>query len=184
MKSRTFWVEQNMLRSHHMSRKLLVGTLLVTAATLGLVFTLGRRPLMRSMDVATFVARDLRDEHVRVRGTLVHGTLCRLDTECGYRFKLQSHDLVWNSDGTPLPTPYAELPVRYDGCVVPDTLRDVAGVDLRLVVEGERCQSCHDFAASQIFAMYPYKYELHPDGGEPLDAVWRTPRCSALAPRM
>ena len=44
------------------------------------------------------------------------------------------------------------LPVRFAGCVVPDTFRDVPGLDVEVTVEGELCDTCHTFDASMLIA--------------------------------
>lgn len=159
-KCRDFAWNESCFAARDMSRRLLVGTLLATAATLGLVFTVGRRTPVYSIGVAEFVERGLADERVRVRGTLVHGTLCKMETGCGYRFRLEDRDR-WRTDATRVPTSRGELPVSYDGCDVLDALRDVPGLDLGVVVEGERCEGCHDFQASQVFTVSSGKYEFN-----------------------
>lgn len=166
-----------------MSRKLLVGTLVATASLLTLVFSLGPRPPGYPMDVAEFMARDLHDERVRVSGTLIHGSLCTARIGCDYRFKLAPR-ARWTTDGAPLPASRAELSVRYDGCVVPDTFYDRPGVDLGVLVEGERCQGCHAFEASQILTRSTGKYETYPDGGPRVLPAIPVPRCGPEAPRM
>jgi cytochrome c-type biogenesis protein CcmE len=165
-----------------MSRKLLIGTLLAGAGALALVFTLGPPTRIYSMGVSEFVARRISDQPVRVVGTLVHGTLCKVDASCGYRFHLQGRPR-WNADVAE-PGLRTELSVRYDGCLVPDTFREVPGLDLEVVVEGEQCQGCHDFAASQIMTRSGGKYEMNPDGGPRVYPTSPMPRCRAHTPRM
>ena len=60
---------------------------------------------------------------VRAEGTLVHGSLEKRDQPCEYRFTIAKNG--------------AELPVRFAQCVVPDTFRDVPGMDVGVTVEGE-----------------------------------------------
>ena len=60
-------------------------TLLATGAILALVFTVSNKPAVYSVGVSQYLHRGMWDQTVRVRGTLVHGTLCRLDADCGYR---------------------------------------------------------------------------------------------------
>jgi cytochrome c-type biogenesis protein CcmE len=142
-----------------MSRKVLLGTLLVNAAVLGLVFgTNVTRPIY-SFGVADFLTRPRWDERVRVQGTLVHGTLCKVEEPCEYRFALSDRG--------------QSLTVSYESCVVPDTFRDVPGLDLRVTVEGERCQGCHDFEAAVVMAQCPAKYQLNASA-----APLPIPRCS------
>ncbi|MGA2447745.1 MAG: cytochrome c maturation protein CcmE [Polyangiaceae bacterium] len=99
---------------------------------------------------ARFVGRP-----VRVEGDLVHGTLEKRDSPCAYRFSLQRHGV--------------ELPVRYAGCVVPDTFRDVQSLDLSVTVEGE-LQRDGVFEATNVLAKCPSKYEMQQrkDRGEHL----------------
>jgi cytochrome c-type biogenesis protein CcmE len=82
---------------------------------------------------------------VRVEGELVHGTLVKRDSPCEYRFSIMRNGLT--------------LPVRYAGCVVPDTFRDVAGIDLAVTVDGELKRDGM-FVASSVLAKCPSKYEM------------------------
>jgi len=118
---------------------------------------------------ARFVGRPVRAE-----GDLVHGTLVKRDSPCEYRFSLQRNGVV--------------LPVRYAGCVVPDTFRDVQGMDVSVTVEGE-LQGDSVFEASNVLAKCPSKYEMQQrkDRGEqmphaslaaesrPTDAIGQVP---------
>lgn len=142
-----------------MSRKVLLGTLLVNAAVLGLVFETNVTRPIYSVGVADFLTPPRSDERVRVRGTLVHGSLCKVEQPCEYRFALSDRG--------------QSLTVSYESCVVPDTFRDVPGLDLQVTVEGERCQGCHDFEASLVVAQCPAKYEMNASG-----APLPIPRCS------
>jgi cytochrome c-type biogenesis protein CcmE len=89
---------------------------------------------------AKFVGRPVRAE-----GNLVHGTLVRRDQPCEYRFTIAAK-------GT-------ELPVRFAQCVVPDTFRDVEGMDVGVTVEGE-LHADNTFEASNVLAKCPSKYEM------------------------
>jgi cytochrome c-type biogenesis protein CcmE len=129
-----------------MGRKLLFASLLAATVVLVFVFGFSKPSAIYSFGVAQFLERGLADETVRVRGTLVHGTLCKVAADCGYRFSLRDAA--------------QELSVAYDGCMIPDTFRDLPGLDIDIVVEGERCQGCHDFKATQIMAKCPSKYEM------------------------
>jgi hypothetical protein len=166
-----------------MNRKLLVGTLVATALLLALVFRSSRPTAVYSVDVAQLLARDLRDAPVRVSGTLVHGSLCAARADCGYRFKLAANDR-WSADGTSVPTSRAEISVRYDGCLVPDTFYDRPGIELGVIVEGERCRGCRAFEASRILCKSTGKYETYPDGGPRVLPAIAIPRCGPDAPRM
>jgi cytochrome c-type biogenesis protein CcmE len=82
---------------------------------------------------------------VRAEGLLVHGTLEKRDSPCEYRFTIAKN-------GT-------SLPVRFAQCVVPDTFRDVPGMDVGVTVEGELKQD-DTFEASTVLAKCPSKYEM------------------------
>jgi cytochrome c-type biogenesis protein CcmE len=154
-------------------RKLLIGTLAVAAGTLALVFGTARDPRIYSLRLDQFLARDFSDRTVRVRGVLVPGSLCQVTPSCGYRFKLQR-------SGTDAAAPFVpprQLSVSYDGCVIPDTFRDVPGIDADVTVEGQRCKTCHDFKAEQIFARTYGGYEMHPH--EPPRPVPPIPLCKS-----
>lgn len=91
-------------------------------------------------DKAKFVGRPVRAE-----GNLVHGSLEKRDQPCEYRFTIAKNG--------------AELPVRFAQCVVPDTFRDVAGVDVGVTVEGE-LKADDRFEATSVLAKCPSKYEM------------------------
>ena len=82
---------------------------------------------------------------VRAEGNLVHGTLVKRDQPCEYRFTIAKNGV--------------ELPVRFPQCVVPDTFRDVPGMDVGVTVEGE-LQADQSFLASSVLAKCPSKYEM------------------------
>jgi cytochrome c-type biogenesis protein CcmE len=134
-----------------MSRKLLAASLAASAGILALVLTSKPRAVY-AYGVRDFLKRDVRDQPVRVRGRLVHGSLCRAATGCSYRFALADESLDDNGSVT--------LPVEYDSCMAPDLLRDVSGYDLSVSIEGERCQNCHRFQASQIMTTCSGAYEM------------------------
>ncbi len=83
---------------------------------------------------------------VRAEGTLVHGTLARRDDPCEYRFRIERN-------GT-------DVPVRFGGCVIPDTFRDVPGMDVAVTVEG-KLQADNSLEATQVLAKCPSKYEMN-----------------------
>jgi cytochrome c-type biogenesis protein CcmE len=91
-------------------------------------------------DKAKFVGRAVRAE-----GNLVHGSLEQRASPCEYRFTIAKN-------GT-------EVPVRYPQCVVPDTFRDVPGMDVGVTVEGQ-LQPDGSFLASSVLAKCPSKYEM------------------------
>jgi cytochrome c-type biogenesis protein CcmE len=82
---------------------------------------------------------------VRAEGNLVHGTLVKKDSPCEYRFRIEKNGV--------------EVPVRYAGCVVPDTFRDVPGMDVGVTVEGQ-LHADNSLEASQVLAKCPSKYEM------------------------
>jgi len=82
---------------------------------------------------------------VRAEGNLVHGSLEKRDQPCEYRFTIAKNGV--------------ELPVRFPQCVVPDTFRDVPGMDVGVTVEGE-LQADQSFLASSVLAKCPSKYEM------------------------
>ena len=53
----------------------------------------------------------------------------------------------------------APLKVQYAQCVVPDTFRDVKGVEVEVTAEGRLAEDGH-LEASKIFAKCPSKYEM------------------------
>jgi cytochrome c-type biogenesis protein CcmE len=110
---------------------------------------------------ARFVGRPLRAE-----GDLVHGSLLKRETPCEYHFALQRNGV--------------SLSVRYSGCVVPDTFRDVAGLDLTVTIEGE-LQDDGVFEASSVLAKCPSKYEMQQrkERGEALPHAPLATRASA-----
>ena len=83
--------------------------------------------------------------NVRVKGMLVKGTLTRRDDPCEYRFKLQEKGSV--------------LAIEYPQCVVPDTFRDMPGMDVEVTAEGKLAAN-GTFTATSIMAKCPSKYEM------------------------
>lgn len=82
---------------------------------------------------------------VRAEGNLVHGTLMKRDSPCEYRFTISKNGV--------------DVPVRYAQCVVPDTFRDVPGMDVGVTVEGELLAD-NTFEATTVLAKCPSKYEM------------------------
>ncbi|WP_394834153.1 cytochrome c maturation protein CcmE [Pendulispora rubella] len=82
---------------------------------------------------------------VRAEGNLVHGTLVKRDQPCEYRFTITKNGV--------------DVPVRFAQCVVPDTFRDVAGMDVGVTVEGE-LRADNSFEATNVLAKCPSKYEM------------------------
>lgn len=130
-------------------RRLLLLVPLVMAAAAIVALVLGgmqdkgvySKPVDQLMaDKVKFVGRPVRAE-----GNLVHGTLVKGDSPCEYRFRIEKNGV--------------EVPVRYGGCVVPDTFRDVPGMDVGVTVEGQ-LRADSSLEASQILAKCPSKYEM------------------------
>lgn len=82
---------------------------------------------------------------VRVEGNLVHGTLVRRETPCEYRFEIEQKQQA--------------LKVRFPKCIVPDTFKDVPGMDVGVTVEG-RLLASGEFEADNVLAKCPSKYEM------------------------
>jgi cytochrome c-type biogenesis protein CcmE len=89
---------------------------------------------------SSFVGRQVIAE-----GQLVHGTLAKRESPCEYRFTLQNKGV--------------EMPVRFAGCVVPDTFRDMPDMDVEVTVHGA-LQNDGSFEARKIEAKCPSKYEM------------------------
>ncbi len=92
----------------------------------------------------------LGDRILRVEGKLVAGSLRRRDSPCEYRFELTKNG--------------ATIPVRYSQCIVPDTFRDVPGMEVNVTAEGQLAAAGY-FQARQIMAKCPSKYEEQVQNG-------------------
>lgn len=90
---------------------------------------------------------------VRVEGDLVKGSLRYRAEPCEYRFSMEHGE--------------KELKVRYPECLVPDTFRDVPGMDVKVTAEGTLSPEGY-LDASKIMAKCPSKYEMQQKaaGGE------------------
>lgn len=126
---------------------LLVALLVIVGAVLALVFTSFKGSAIYSVGVDQLLKEKERygERNVRVKGWLVKGTLARRDDPCEYRFKLQENN--------------KELAVQYPQCVVPDTFRDMPGMDVEVTAEGKLGAS-GAFEATSIMAKCPSKYEM------------------------
>jgi cytochrome c-type biogenesis protein CcmE len=82
---------------------------------------------------------------VRAEGNLVHGTLVKRESPCEYRFTITKAGV--------------DVPVRFAQCVVPDTFRDIPGMDVGVTVEGELLAD-NTFEATSVLAKCPSKYEM------------------------
>ncbi len=126
---------------------LLIGLLVMCAAILSLVFFSFSASSVYAKDVDVLMRekQQYTERAVRVQGILVKGTLVHRDQPCEYRFEMATKGVV--------------LPVRYTQCIVPDTFRDMPGMDVMVTAEGKLNSAGH-FDASQIMAKCPSKYEM------------------------
>jgi cytochrome c-type biogenesis protein CcmE len=127
--------------------KLLVGLLVAGVAIVALAMTF-RESVVYAKTVDQLMADQKRmaGRAVRVEGNLVKGSLVHQDTPCEYRFEMEHGG--------------ATVPVRYANCVVPDTFRDVPGMDVKVTVEGKLSSENGRFEATQVMAKCPSKYEM------------------------
>ena len=126
---------------------LLIALLAMGGGILTLVFTSFEGAAIYSKGVDELVSErsKLASRNVRVEGMLVKGSLVRRDQPCEYRFRIAKNG--------------SEVEVRYPQCVVPDTFRDVPGMEVAVTAEGKLASEGH-FQASTIFAKCPSKYEM------------------------
>jgi cytochrome c-type biogenesis protein CcmE len=130
---------------------LLVGLLALGVGVLAFVFNSGEDAVVYSYQVDQIKAQaaDLGERQVRVQGILVPGTLVRRDEPCEHRFMIQKQGATGSEP----------LAVTYAQCVVPDTFREVKGVEVEVTAEGRLGEDGH-LEASKIFAKCPSKYEM------------------------
>lgn len=126
---------------------LLVALCVMGGAILTLVLTGLQNGTVYSKGVDELLAEKARlsTRTVRVEGVLVKGSLVHRAEPCEYRFKLQKNG--------------ATVDVAYPQCIVPDTFRDVPGMDVQVTAEGKLAANGH-FEASTIMAKCPSKYEM------------------------
>jgi cytochrome c-type biogenesis protein CcmE len=126
---------------------LLAALLVVGGGILTLVFTTvgGATVFDRPVDQLVRERDQLTGRPVRVEGELKKGSLMRRDQPCEYRFTIAK-------SGT-------ELPVRFAQCVVPDSFRDMPGMDVTVIATGTLDPAGH-FEASNIMTQCPSKYEM------------------------
>jgi cytochrome c-type biogenesis protein CcmE len=126
---------------------LLVVLLVMAGGIVALVMTSFNNAAVysKSVDQVASEGALLGGRRLRVEGKLVHGTLQRRDQPCEYRFTIKGAEV--------------ELPVRYAKCIVPDTFRDVPGMDIGVTVQGKLGQG-GTFEASEVMAKCPSKYEM------------------------
>jgi cytochrome c-type biogenesis protein CcmE len=126
---------------------IVVPLVMLSAAIVTLVLTGMKDNAIYSKSVDQLVAEKSKfaGRPVRAEGNLVHGTLTKRETPCEYHFTIAKNGV--------------EVPVRYAQCIVPDTFRDVAGMDVGVTVEGE-LQADNSFEATSVLAKCPSKYEM------------------------
>jgi cytochrome c-type biogenesis protein CcmE len=126
---------------------LLAALLVMGGGILTLVFTSFEDAAIYSKGVDELLAEQakLAGRSVRVEGVLVKGSLKKREQPCEYRFSVQKNG--------------ATLPVSFAQCVVPDTFRDVPGMDVQVTAEG-KLASNGTFEANHIMAKCPSKYEM------------------------
>jgi cytochrome c-type biogenesis protein CcmE len=126
---------------------LLIVLLVMAGGLVALVMTSFKDAAVYAKDVDQVKAEaaQLGGRRLRVQGNLVHGSLERRDEPCEYRFTIRGKD--------------TELPVRYAKCVVPDTFKDVPGMDIGVTVEGKLAAN-GGVEADVIVPKCPSKYEM------------------------
>jgi cytochrome c-type biogenesis protein CcmE len=136
---------------HKRSWGLLAGLVALGGGVLFFVFNSGSDAVVYSyqVDEIKTQAADIGERQVRVQGLLVSGTLERRDEPCEYRFMMQKAGAMGAEP----------LKVQYAQCIVPDTFRDVKGVEVEVTAEGRLSEDGH-LEASKIFAKCPSKYEM------------------------
>ena len=126
---------------------LLVPLVMAAAAIVALVLVGMQDKGTYSKDVDVLIAEKAKfiGKPVRVEGSLVHGSLVKRESPCEYRFTIEKNGV--------------EVPVRFAKCIVPDTFRDVPGVDVGVTVEGE-LRADNSLEANAVLAKCPSKYEM------------------------
>jgi cytochrome c-type biogenesis protein CcmE len=133
--------------SRRVSPALAIGLVTAASAIAGLVLVMMKDNSIYSKPVDELVRDKSRfaGRTVRAEGNLVHGTILKRDQPCEYRFTIEKNGV--------------EVPVRFPQCVVPDTFRDVQGMDVGVTVEGSLLAD-NSFEATSVLAKCPSKYEM------------------------
>jgi cytochrome c-type biogenesis protein CcmE len=128
----------------------LLGLLAIGGGILSFVLGQDGDQLTYAKDVKTVVGNqaELGSRNLKVQGVLVAGSLTKREEPCEYRFKIRQKE---DPAG-------AVMSVRFPQCIVPDTFRDVPGIDVEATVTGQ-LQGDH-FQANLIEAKCPSKYEM------------------------
>jgi cytochrome c-type biogenesis protein CcmE len=126
---------------------LLIPLVMAAAAIVALVLGGFQDKGMYSKTVDVLVAQKAKfvGKPVRAEGDLVHGSLLKRESPCEYRFTIEKNGVA--------------VPVRFPKCVVPDTFRDMPGVDVKVTVEG-RLMPDDTIEATNVLAKCPSKYEM------------------------
>lgn len=126
---------------------LLAALLIAAGGILTLVFTSVDDAAIYSMTTDKLLEQKAEyvGKNVRVEGDLVSGSLRHRKEPCEYRFDIEKNG--------------ARVAVRYPECIVPDTFKDVPGIEVQVTAEGKLTEEGH-FAASHIMAKCPSKYEM------------------------
>ena len=126
---------------------LLVPLVMAAAAIVALVLVGMQDKGTYSKDVDVLIAEKAKfiGKPVRVEGSLVHGSLVKHEMPCEYLFTIEKNGV--------------QVPVRYAKCIVPDTFRDMPGVEVGVTVEGE-LRPDSSLEASAVLAKCPSKYEM------------------------
>ncbi len=124
-----------------------VPLVMLSAGIAGLVLTGMKDNAIYSKPVDELLTQRARftGRPVRAEGNLVHGTLAKRESPCEYRFTISKNGV--------------DVPVRFAECIVPDTFRDVPGMDVGVTVEGA-LQADGSFEATSVLAKCPSKYEM------------------------
>lgn len=129
---------------------MVIGLLVVCAGILAFVFNLDDAEYAKTVGQLMDDRSALEEKKLRVQGILVHGTLKKRDDPCEYRFKMRTKG-----------EPDSEaLEVRYESCIIPDTFRDIKGVDVEVTAIGRLASGGMHLDANQILAKCPSKYEM------------------------
>lgn len=138
---------RRVVTARRVSPALAIGLVTAASAIAGLVLMMMKDTSIYSKPVDELVRDKGRfmGRTVRAEGNLVHGTILKRDQPCEYRFTIEKNGV--------------QVPVRYAQCVVPDTFRDVQGMDVGVTVEGSLLAD-NSFEATTVLAKCPSKYEM------------------------
>jgi cytochrome c-type biogenesis protein CcmE len=138
---------------------LLIGLSVMMAGILFLVFNSGKDAAIYSLGVDKLMSEQARysQRNVRVKGMLVKGSLTRRDSPCEYRFKLQEKQ---SDDPAARTGEHPVLSVQHPSCVIPDTFKDMPGMEVEVQAEGKLAADGKTFISTAIIAKCPSKYEM------------------------